>query len=168
MNDAIIKSMIYYDREDSKDNFKYKQVDAINPKDVKYEDGMLTFKFIRYFNLKIDNKEYYIVIDKKDKSYAFGMSESLHNLIDRAESSEEFIGYDRELIDWYINRHGENKTFWVTGRNVLMLDYSQDKVPASQVYDNTPNLDLHEDEIVDAKVEMFAGYTRIYLFNTED
>lgn len=160
MSDVIIKSMIYYDREDSKDNFKYKHVDAIEPEDVKYEDGMLTFKFIRYFNVKIDNKKYYIVIDKEDKSYAFGMSETLHNLIERTKSGEEFDGYDRELIDYYINRHGENFTFWITGRNVLMLDYIQNKVSASRVYDNTSDLDLHEDEIVDAKIEWYIEYKK--------
>ncbi|MCM1053090.1 MAG: DUF3419 family protein [Ruminococcus sp.] len=160
MNDVIIKSMIYYDREDSKDKFKYKQVVAINPEDVKYEDGMFTFKFIRYFNIKIDNKEYYVVIDKKDKSYAFGMSETLHNLIERSESGEEFVGYERELIDNYISRNGENYTFWVTGRKVLMLDYIHNKVSANRVYDDTADLDLKDDEIVAAKIEWYIEYKK--------
>lgn len=160
MSDVIIKSMIYYDREDSKYSFKYKHVDAIEPEDVKYEDGMLTFKFIRYFNVKIDNKEYYIVTDKEDKSYAFGMSETLRNLIDRSESGEQFVGYEREMVEEYIRRNGEDYTFWITGRNVLMLDYIQDKVSASQIYDSTSDLDLHEDEIVAAKIEWYIEYKK--------
>lgn len=160
MSDVIIESMIYYDREDSKDNFKYKHVDAINPEDVKYENAMLTFKFLRYFNIKIDNKEYYVVIDIKDESYAFGMSETLRNLINRAESGEQFIGYEREIMEEYIKRNGEDYTFWITGRNVLMLDYIKDKVSVSQVYDDTPDLDLHEDEMIDAKIEWYIEYKK--------
>ncbi|MDE5630645.1 MAG: hypothetical protein K2I70_03500 [Bacilli bacterium] len=160
MSDVIIKSMIYYDKEDSKDNFKYKLVDAIEPEDVKYEDGMHTFKFIRYFNVKIDNKEYYIAIGENDKSYAFGMSETLRNLINRAENGEQFVGYGRELVESYIRRNGEKYTFWITGRNVLMLDYIQNKVPVRQVYDNTSDLDLHEDEIVEAKIEWYIEYKK--------
>lgn len=160
MGDVIVKSMVYYDREDNKGNFKYKKVDAINPEDINYEDGMFTFKFIRYFNMKIDNKEYYIVVDREDKSYAFGMSETLHNLIERAESGEDFDGYDRELIDDYISRNGENYTFWVTGRKVLMLDYMQNKVSVREVYNNSSDLELDEDEIVNAKIEWYIEYKR--------
>lgn len=160
MSDVIIKSMIYYDKEDSKGNFKYKHVDAIEPEAIKYEDGMHTFKFIKYFNVKIDNKEYYIVIGERDKSYAFGMSETLRNLIARTENGERFVGYDKDLIDDYISRHGDNYTFWVTGRKVLVLDYIQNKVPVSQVYDNTSDMDLHEDEIVDAKIEWYIEYKK--------
>ncbi len=161
MGDVNIKSMIYYEKEDDKGRYQYKAVDAINPTDVKYEEGMLSFKFIRYFTVKIDNKEYYVIISKSNESYAFGTSETLRNLISRAENGEKFDGYERDLIEEYISRNGEDYTFWITGRKVLRFDYIKNKVPTKIIHANTPDLDLHEDEMIDAKTEWYVEYKKI-------
>ena len=137
MNDVTIKSMIYYDTEDERNKYRYKDVPAANPSDVKYEDGMYTFNFIRYYNVTINGKEYYIVVNRDNKNYSFGMSETLRNIVDRVNHGETFNGYEKETIEHYIERNGENYTFWVTGRNTLTLDYNKDKVPVDIVSDTT-------------------------------
>ena len=158
MSDITIKSMINYDREDSKNKFRYKEVDATNPLEVKYEDGMFTFKLFKYFNVTINGKIYYIVIDRDEKSYGFGISETLHNIIERREKGEHFGDYDREIIDEYIKEKGNQYTFWVTGRNELMFDYQKNKIPVNHVYENTPDLELSEKDFITPNIEWYIEY----------
>lgn len=160
MSDVTIKYLIQYDTEDNKEKYKYKKVDGPTPQDVKYEDGMYTFKFIKYFNVVIDGKEYYIVIENDSNRYAFGMSETLRNIIARAESGEKLKGYSKELIEDYIKDKGENYTFWISGRKVLMLDYYKNKVPATPISLPTPDLQLNENQIINTRIEWYIEYKK--------
>lgn len=160
MSDVTIKYLIQYDTEDNKEKHKYKKVEGPTPQDVKYEDGMYTFQFIKYYNVIIDGKEYYIIIEKDPNRYAFGMSEKLKNIITRAESGEKLKGYSKDLIEDYIKDKGEDYTFWISGRKVLMLDYYKNKIPATPTNPPTPDLQLDENQIINARIEWYIEYKK--------
>lgn len=150
-----LKSMIYYDREDKKEKYSYKMVECDKPSDVKYEDGMYSFKFIKYFPITIAGEDYYVVVDKSKETYAFGKSMTVQELLTQDWVSQE----DKDALI-SLSKDSSFKTYYVTGRKNLLLDYFDNKVSDDVVYEKTPDIEIADERLISSRIEWYVEYEK--------
>lgn len=160
MDTLELSSMISYDREDRKNVYRYKLVNAVCPEDVSYEEGMFTFHFFKYFPVTIDEKQYYILVNKDDILYGFGTSDTPAHIVQRAEAGEYFVDYDKELLLDYKKSKEEGYTFWITGQKNIMFDYIHHKVPVHYALESSPDLEVEDARLIDAHIEWYIEYKK--------
>lgn len=158
MEDITLKRMICYEREEEKNVKHYKQVHVASPFLVPYEEGMLSFHFLSYFDVEIEGHLYHVLVDKKEESYAFGESDTVSHLLQRMESGEVFASDYRDDAEYFLKSSGEDYTFFVTGQKHLMLDYFVHKIPVSSVSASTPDLEITENAFIQGKPVWYIEY----------
>ena len=159
MKSEIIKSMIYYSTEDDKNTFKYKKIDATSPEKVKYEEGMLSFYFLKYFSIVIEDKEYFVKIFESKSSFIFGEKFTIDEILAKINKREISESYKEIMLDLK-SRYPDNQLFLVTGRKNIERDTISNNIIVKEVFPKTADLDINKSDFITPKIEWYVEYKK--------